>query len=264
MCDQTPSPTTALTLVTPSPSPVPTASSTTCNDLSVQVSVTTDWWPSDNSWKIETASNGVLVAEGGSFSVADSSFNENLCLDESICYTFTILDLYGDGIVGNGDFSLTVGGVVALSNPSSGWASIDKPFGDCNSTPAPTPSASVPTASFTLAPVQSPVQTQCSAGKIEVLVSVTTDSWPNESSWTIDSSTSDTAAGSAGPFDSGSSTYEEDLCLDESICYTFTILDSWGDGIVGDGGFSLTVNGSVILTDQVGNWSALDKTFGNC
>ena len=248
--------------------PPPTASPTSffCNNLSVQVSVTTDSWPSENSWKIETALGGALVNEGGPFSVADSSFNENLCLDESICYTFTMMDSYGDGIIGNGDFSLTVGGVVALSNPGSGWTELDKTFGDCSiaptpSTPAPTP---VPTASPTLAPVQSPVQTQCSAGEIEVLVSVTTDSWPNESSWTIDNSASDTVAGSAGPFDSASSTYSEDLCLDNSMCYTFTMMDSWGDGIVDNGGFSLSVNGSVILTNQVGNWSFLDKTFGDC
>jgi hypothetical protein len=99
--------------------------------LSVQVSVTTDSWPSENSWKIETASGGALVNEGGPFSVADSSFNENLCLDESICYTFTILDSYGDDIDGNGDFSLTINSVVALSNPTSDWASLDKTFGNC-------------------------------------------------------------------------------------------------------------------------------------
>jgi hypothetical protein len=121
-----------------------------------------------------------------------------------------------------------------------------------------------PSVSLTLAPSASPVETQCSAGEIEVLVSVTTDYWPNENSWTIDSSTLDAAVGSAGPFDSRSSTYSEDLCLDESMCYTFTILDSWGDGIYSDGDFSLIVNGSVILTNQIDIWSSLDKTFGNC
>ena len=105
--------------------------STTCNDLSVQVSITTDSWPFENFWKIETASDGELVAIGGPFSVADLSFNENLCIDESICYTFTILDSYGDGIADDGDFSLTVDSVVALSNPTSDWASLVKTFGNC-------------------------------------------------------------------------------------------------------------------------------------
>jgi hypothetical protein len=130
------------------------------------------------------------------------------------------------------------------------------------STPPPSASPSKPPSAY---PTLAPTQLQCPAGEIEVLVLVTTDPYPGENSWSIDDTTGTTVR-SRGPFDSANMTYSDDLCLDESMCYTFTILDSYGDGIVGeDGNFTLTVDGVVALTNPTpGSWALLDKTFGNC
>ncbi len=71
------------------------------------VSVVTDNYPDETSWQI-TDSSGNVVANGGPFSSAGDTLNELICLPDG-CYTFTILDSYGDGICcGFGDGSYAI------------------------------------------------------------------------------------------------------------------------------------------------------------
>ena len=60
---------------------------------------------------------GDTVATGGPFADSNTEYIEQLCLDEG-CYTFTIVDSYGDGICcayGNGAYSISSQGVVLAS-----------------------------------------------------------------------------------------------------------------------------------------------------
>ena len=50
--------------------------------------------------------------------------------------------------------------------------------------------------------------------------------------------------------------------MDSSECYTFTINDSWGDGILSP--FSVTVNGDVVLSNPDINFITLNVQFGQC
>ena len=99
--------------------------------------------------------------------------------------------------------------------------------------------------------------TDCSGGtnpdpepdcnKNEVVVRVTTDRYPGETSWTLKNSSGATVAIGSG-YTTANSTYTETLCLDNG-CYTFEIKDSYGDGICcsyGNGSYSVTVNGSQV------------------
>ncbi|OUR98104.1 hypothetical protein A9Q86_13670 [Flavobacteriales bacterium 33_180_T64] len=90
---------------------------TACSDNEVNLSITFDNYPEETAWTL-TNSGGQTVASGGTYgSQADgSTYTEDLCLVDD-CYTFTITDVYGDGICcsyGNGSYSLTgASGVLA-------------------------------------------------------------------------------------------------------------------------------------------------------
>ena len=77
----------------------------------------------------------------------------------------------------------------------------------------------------------------------EVTISITFDNYPEETSWTLVSDSGQTVA-SGGTYASqpDGSTLTEVLCLPDG-CYTFTINDSFGDGICcayGNGSYSVT------------------------
>ena len=52
---------------------------------------------------------------------------------------------------------------------------------------------------------------------------------------------------SGGPYTSSGTTDEQSICLGDG-CYTFEILDSFGDGIFDPGGYTLTVDSAVIAS----------------
>ncbi|MTB50988.1 S8 family serine peptidase [Lewinella sp. W8] len=85
----------------------------------------------------------------------------------------------------------------------------------------------------------------------EVTLTIVLDNYPEETSWTI---TADgggiVASGGTYGFLADGSTYTEDICLADG-CYTFTINDSYGDGICcsyGNGSYSLTDGGTVLAS----------------
>ena len=90
----------------------------------VYVNITTDRYASETSWKIKNSSGSVIAQGGGSW--ADLAANGQtvqpvveVVLSPSMCYTFEILDEYGDGICcayGNGSYSVNdAGGNVLVS-----------------------------------------------------------------------------------------------------------------------------------------------------
>jgi subtilisin family serine protease/chitodextrinase len=85
----------------------------------------------------------------------------------------------------------------------------------------------------------------------EVTLTIVLDNYPEETSWTI---TADgggiVASGGTYGFLADGSTYTEDICLADG-CYTFTINDSYGDGICcayGSGSYSLTDGGTALAS----------------
>lgn len=149
------------------PTSAPT-SSPTCSSgsLSASLTLTTDDWPAEISWKIENTATNTEIATSPTYTTAnrrqtfDYSFD---CLDPS-CYKFTISDGYGDGlIVGQGGYySFKVNGEeIATSSDNAGGdygtgESVE--FGSCGSEPtkAPTDSTSTPTKAETSSPTDSP------------------------------------------------------------------------------------------------------------
>ncbi len=100
----------------------------------------------------------------------------------------------------------------------------------------------------------------------EVTLSITLDNYPEETSWEIrnDAGALIASGGTYGSFPDGS-TVNETICLVDD-CYTFTIFDTYGDGICcgfGNGSYSLTNGGTVLASGgEFGSSEATDFCIG--
>lgn len=74
----------------------------------------------------------------------------------------------------------------------------------------------------------------CPSGESELIVSVVPDAWPNEISWTLTNGGALLATGNV----QGAT-----LCVPAGECLIFTMLDAYGDGIIGQGGYMVTLGG---------------------
>ncbi len=104
-----------------------------------------------------------------------------------------------------------------------------------------------------------PCQTGCTDN--EVTITITFDNYPEETSWSLVNDSGQTVA-SGGTYGSqpDGSTFSETLCLPDD-CYTFTINDTYGDGICcsyGNGSYSVT--GSTGTLASGGSFTNSDVT----
>lgn len=75
-----------------------------------------------------------------------------------------------------------------------------------------------------------------------ITLDITFDNYPSETSWSVQNSAGEVVYSGSG-YSNANSSISETLSLDENECYTFTINDSYGDGICcsfGNGSFTLT------------------------
>lgn len=109
-----------------------------------------------------------------------------------------------------------------------------------------------------------PCQTACNDNQVNL--SITFDNYPEETAWTLTNSGGQTVA-SGGTYgnQADGSTYTEDLCLPDG-CYTFTITDTYGDGICcsyGNGSYSVTGSSGVLASGgSFGSSEATDFCLG--
>ncbi|UXI00275.1 endonuclease [Photobacterium sp. TY1-4] len=86
-----------------------------CNDTIATLTLVTDQYASETSWRLANAGGAVLF-EGAGYANETTNTRE-MCLADGD-YTFTINDSYGDGLccrAGNGSFALTVDGQTLAS-----------------------------------------------------------------------------------------------------------------------------------------------------
>jgi len=83
---------------------------TQCNDITLTLELRTDTYANETTWEIKNSA-GVIVHAGGPYSAGNTLHNTTLCLPAG-CYTFTIKDVYGDGICcayGSGSYTIKQG-----------------------------------------------------------------------------------------------------------------------------------------------------------
>ena len=84
----------------------------------VQVRITTDNWPEETGWTIESASGMYIdgIATGELAGQNDTEFTWDVALDLNECYVFTMIDTYGDGLFASqwGDYADGVASIVSM------------------------------------------------------------------------------------------------------------------------------------------------------
>jgi len=108
-----------------------------------------------------------------------------------------------------------------------------------------------------------PAPTPCTGSTFKL--SLTTDDYPGETEWILNNNCDNEETLSGGPYQSGGTEYVEEKCVPTGE-YTFTINDSYGDGICcgyGSGSYTLEYDGDVIK--QGGTFTSSESTtFGSC
>tara|TARA_R110001592_G_scaffold137257_5_gene355106 strand:- start:1178 stop:3097 length:1920 start_codon:yes stop_codon:yes gene_type:complete len=102
------------------------------------------------------------------------------------------------------------------------------------------------------------IHAQCNTNEKELIINIVSDNWPAETSWEVANLSTSVIVASGGS--SGSS-----VCLDSTICYRFTINDSYGDGICcsqGNGYYELFYDGNLIKTG--GEYTYSESKTINC
>ena len=204
-----------------------------CNTGTVSVFLNPDSYPGETSWNLKDDAENVVASSG-------STGASNIVLPDGY-YTFSIIDSYGDGICcayGNGSYTLQVGSTVVKTGGEFG-SQESTPFGICNNV-LPT---SAPTNSPTSSPTASP--TTCDTVQVKII----TDTYPVETSWQLTDATSAVVLSGGGY--TVSDTYISEVCVDDWTSLSFTIMDSYGDGICciyGSGSYTVTVNGNTALS----------------
>ena len=80
-----------------------------------------------------------------------------------------------------------------------------------------------------------------------LVVSILTDNYPGETTWTL-TDLDGTVLASGGPYSDAATVYEESICVGDG-CYAFTINDSFGDGVCctyGEGAYNVSSDGAVL------------------
>jgi hypothetical protein len=197
------------------------------------LSITLDNYPGETTWQV-TNTSGTVVASGGSYSGQSGTVTESIPLGAGD-YTFTIFDSYGDGICcayGSGSYSLQdeFGNLVASGGSFGSSESSNFCAGDGGGS-------------------------SCTNGN-NLTLSITLDNYPAETSWQVANAGGSVVA-SGGTYGSqpNGSTVTETISLSTDD-YTFTIFDSYGDGICCAYG-----NGSYSLQDEFGNVLASGGNF---
>ena len=107
---------------------------------------------------------------------------------------------------------------------------------------------------------------QCASNETEIIISITTDNYPGETSWQlVDQNGSGFMNASA--LTQSYTTYTWSVCVPTSNCYSFTIFDSWGDGICcsfGNGSYNVTYGGITVVSGGSFGSSETTSNIGNC
>jgi len=207
----------------------------------VIVHITTDSWPSETRWVLHTDSlYGSILGDVnyGHYTQGGTSYTDTLYIPDSLTnISFVIYDSYGDGMASGSYYvSICADTIVSYPNPSFTTGLIsNRIIPPCNGPPVTGPCA-------------------------PAIVNINLDQFQSETTWEItDSAGSLLYAG--GPY-SQAPDYQPQF---ETVCLplgnlTFTIYDSYGDGLAGslwggnDGSYYVMQCGDTLVYGSVANF----------
>jgi hypothetical protein len=180
------------------PSSRPSSQRLNCpeGDLSFVLYLSTDNFPQETEWTL-VGVNGTQLLTGGPYDQANTEYIESNCIPNDV-YEFSIKDKYGDGLCcdnGQGSYKVLLDGQVL----SSGGA-----FKKIEHTS---------------------IVGSCPIGKSRVVVTINTDYFGSETSWTLTGVGSSTVVLNDGNYGEWENR-KTSACVDTLDCYQFTIEDS--------------------------------------
>ena len=104
----------------------------------------------------------------------------------------------------------------------------------------------------------------CSGNRVYASVEVTTDQNPSETSWTIARRREDNIVYEGGDYTEQNFKYTSSSCVRVPKCYIFTIYDSAGDGLSGDGGYKIYADGNVVIDGTFESGFEKSVSIGPC
>lgn len=232
----------------------------------LNLNLLTDCWASETSWAIVDDLGQVIYSESGY--INDTNYDFSICLADG-CYELIVYDSYGDGLSGgdtggcaaNGDFTLTddQGIVLAeLAVPNFGFEEV---HAFC------VPFVIIPGCMDPVADNYDPNANEddgsCVYSCTQLDFNLLTDCWGGEVSWELTDDLGTVLFSAAGGTYASQTNFVESFCLNDG-CYTFTIFDSFGDGLAGiasgcaiDGDYSMVDGlGNIIFEMDVPNYGA--------
>ena len=257
-----------------------TTSDCEVGSLEILLTFVTDVYCSQETSMSITDADGNVYEEIGVGEMQDDyTYELNYCAAPGTVMQFVILDEYGDGINSGGSYSIVVCDQELISGGDESFSELIESFvvtcdqssivfgcmdsqafnynidanyddGSCielvegctdNDALNYNPLANVDNGSceFSLS---------CDAGYNEVYISVLTDEYGSETSWSLLSETGELIGEVATETYDDVAVYNSAFCVAADEQVTFTIMDSYGDGLTtGDGYFTLTVCGNVLL-----------------
>nr|MBM3931681.1 hypothetical protein [Sphingomonadales bacterium] len=112
--------------------------------------------------------------------------------------------------------------------------------------------ALLPLGLFGLHGVQTVAAQACPTGTSQLIVVIRTDNYPRESSYRLQNQSGAVLAfRDTGYFTQSATYYRDTLCIPNTSCLTFTMMDSYGDGLCcghGNGLFQLWWNGNLLAS----------------
>lgn len=105
-----------------------------CPDATIEIQILTDGYGDETSWEVYDYGTASVIASGPATAYADDTlYIEEVCVDSTGCYKFTIYDAYGDGIFSPGYYEVYYQGTLVGSNTAFGSSaeSVDLIGGGC-------------------------------------------------------------------------------------------------------------------------------------
>ncbi|MBM55228.1 MAG: hypothetical protein CMB32_01575 [Euryarchaeota archaeon] len=208
-----------------------------CDESTIIVNILTDNYPGETTWVLMEGDQE--IANGNGYSANGTLYSDTICVlsQPDTCVTFTLYDSYGDGLCcgyGLGGFSVVLNGDTVIQGGEFG-GEISGSF---------------------LCPESEEEEEEeeeeeggnefCDDGATQVVVSILTDNYPGETTWTLYDS--DGILLSGGPYQENGTLYNDTICVPDDgdpHCFQFYLNDSYGDGICcayGQGSYALYVD----------------------
>jgi hypothetical protein len=239
-----------------------------CASETLSLSFTSNYYSSETSYDVFDADSGDVVASlYGSYSNG-TTINETACLNDDACYYVVVYDSFGDGMGASGVWTISWNGMTIDNGGGSGWSSQTSEtwcFGPgCTDSNASNFNMTATSDNGECEYLGCTDATACNYDEFataedgscayeSLTIVINPDNFPSETSWSL---TDDAGATIASGASSGTS-----LCVADG-CYTFTMFDSFGDGICcsyGQGSYSVT-DGNGLELASGGDYGSSEST----